>query len=278
MNYKIYEELINCFKLNKDIDSKIIKNCIKKYLAIKKYEGYVTEVVFNREKVAAYDESGRIYLDYKNFEWPDDYNYDEFNDDMKKYVSDFNRIDVILSLLHELVHAEQQFFSERKIKIFNNKFIDFEFNKALKYGVDNYDLYDKFHDFYLHEYYANTRSSLRLEENVLNKVQNLISKNVLYDHNCEVANDILDSYLDFDGEKISYPLLNNHLLYPNDNTEEYNDKNFEEEVKKLAKIKNNDFEKIMMGLPISDDTLEYIEEVATEKILTKNLFADLKKL
>lgn len=262
----LFEEFIYSINSNKEITCKDVSKVIKRYLIFKNLNDYVKEIVFNCEaKQACNLQDYKLFIDYHEKIFPDD--------DITIEMEIANKLDLACTIAHELTHVEQCFLLDNNIMPFNSSLIDEEFNSALDLCSEDFEKYSDYHDYFIHEYYAILNSHKIVDEYILSKLNESKMHLSIIDYNRLIASEILSAYLDFDLEKISFPLLNNHLLLNG-----YIKSSFESEINTLLKRNLSTYEKIKMGLPIDTNTITLLNDIADGKHKTLSLFKDIKKL
>ena len=167
---------------------------------------------------------------------------------------------------HELVHIEQKYL---RPFLFNSQFVDDQVADSIdKVANIDDDEYLDIHDFLLFEYYANIRSFMRFEDIYLKYLKEYIDNKTVNIYNRYLAGEIVFVY----NENKNFPLLNNALV-----TSDISDY-FIDNVNILLEDNPSDLTRLKMGLPINDNTFDYIDDIAKAKCKTLNLFEDIKKI
>jgi len=193
------------------------------------------------------------------------------------FLNDAFNLELITVPYHEVRHAEQH------INIINsNEDYNVLIDKSLSYMNYNLKFYDLNHPRFLSEHDAYLNSEMLVLKDIENGKIN-ISDDALYFYNTNIAFNLLESR-GYDIEKnvlfrksiFKSPLhllyLYNKFLY---NREEIDKKELNKVNCSICRIRNNnktEYDRIISGDNVSDETINELFLIATGKIKTKNVF------
>lgn len=196
------------------------------------------------------------------------------------FFKDAYNIEILTSLLHELRHIEQfnRLMSE-------NRIYNYLIGLSLKYMSLNEKFYYKHHANFISEYDAEMSAFLFL----LNEIENnniRIKDSALYYFNANIAWQILKSRsYDFDKEKVSKINSPLHLLelltIKNECIKKYNKERLNNTLTLIKTIKFNnktEYDRIIIGDDLSDETINEMHLIATGKKKVKNIFKHFENI
>ena len=196
------------------------------------------------------------------------------------FLKDAYNIEILTSLLQELRHFEQF-----NILMNENKIYNYLIGISLNYMSLDENFYYKHHSNFISEYDAEMSAYLF----ILNEIENnniCIKDSALYYLNANIAWQILKSRsYDFDKEKVSKIKSPLHLLelltIKYDGIKKY-DKyklNYILSLIKTIKLNNKtEYDRIITGDDLSDETINEIHLIATGKKKVKNIFKHFKNI
>lgn len=210
-------------------------------------------------------ESRRLKLKVKNPNNPSTFLVDLYN------------LYLFYEILHEIEHSKQ-------IEMIN-KLNDAQ-SELLKISSNHVDanpnMYDNYHDLYYIEYHAVINPFIKILDLLDTKLVNLDKRSII-DFNRQIAGTIYHSY----GYKITCkdPKIYNKFCSPICYTKFLSKIYSTSDERKIMKIciedlkKNSktEYQKIVNGLPLSDNTLKYMHNVYFGDEKTSNLIEDIKK-
>lgn len=196
----------------------------------------------------------------------------------------------LFEINHELEHAKQL-----KTILNDDNYDDlyyFWYLELLKKDIFTYyydekhqngELYSKFHDYFYSEYSADIESEIEVLA-LINSFNNKNLNKMLYKINLMIARRLLDLYTDIDErDKYSTPFSNSIKLYKA-MLQIMKFKNYDHfktiplsELKKIDKPKY-ELDRLRLGLSISSKTMNHINNVATNKDKTLNLYNDIRNI
>lgn len=190
---------------------------------------------------------------------------------------DLYNIYLLFMLLHELEHVKQ---------LNNGELYDFTENiiikETFKYSQKDYITYLRNHDLYYYEYKAVINSFIEILDIIENKC-NKLSKKAIIEFNKMVASIIYHSYGN-QGPKENLKLYDKFcspICYTKFLTKLYGTPNEKlitsiciEDLKRNSKTQ---YQKLVNGLPLLDETSKYILGVARGEYITSNFIDDIKK-
>ncbi len=260
--FDVYKEIIDCFKYKDYAHTYNAFKCmIRKYLKFHNIPSCsISRIVTNYEENFNYVIDDRILT----------FDHHVVVEDGSDTVHNAILIEKLTGVLHELSHVETLYF---KNILFNSEFLNRQYNNSYDTIFDDMCYYNDYHDFFIFEYYADLRSYIIFEDIYLNYLKDYIDDDTITDYNSFIASLLYECYsnIDLTKDERSYPLLNNKIVC------NINDDNFFDSINELLNSNLSNLDKLKRGLPISDELLKYINNVACEKIKTKTLFEDIKK-
>ena len=196
------------------------------------------------------------------------------------FLVDLYNIYLMSTLFHELEHVKQ-YKSLNKPLSFKNKIINENFEY---YMFKNHEIYLKNHDLYYHEYQATINSLIRTLDMIYNKCNNL-NKTAINEFNREMASVIFHSYGNkYHNDKQVSKIYNKfcspicHTKYLSRLWNNPNERKIMSIcINDLKKNSKTEYQKLVNGLPLTNDTLEYIYDVCTRYHNTFNLLEDIKR-
>lgn len=244
------EEFMKYVNDKKLLDERIYEKFTEYFVKKMKLDKVVTKIDFDND----------IFSHYNQFEKKIVLNLDQIYDyaigrsfingkkDVKENVYFINS-ELLFYLLHELTHGKQINIIEKREQ--SNELII----KALE---DSYDrlqfqkLYNRFHDYYLIEHHANTEGQFMLSE-------------FLYGLDDGYGFDVGPLYYYL---TLAYEEYNKHVLSPleKENMMFFIRLKIDEFMKKEEYLKMKEYDKIIFGFPVKEDTYEKINDVAYNKV------------
>lgn len=190
------------------------------------------------------------------------------------FLKDAYNVEILTSLLHELRHIEQF-----NILLNDKKIYNYLIGLSLKYMSLDEKFYYKHHANFISEYDAEMSAFLF----ILNEIENnniLIKESVIYYLNANIAWQILKSRsYDFDKEKVSKINSPLHLLelltIKNECIKKYNKERLNNTLTLIKTIKLNnktEYDRLITGDNLSEETIDEIHLIATGKKKVKNIF------
>lgn len=273
---QIYNKINNHEYLNNDDIKKIIdiETNGQIGMAFINKTGFWSDFDFSNRCIRIGNKINREILEYLI----DFCEYKDSNSDVS-FLVDLHNIHLLSILFHEIEHIKQ-YENINKHVSFKNKIIKENFKN---YMFKNYNLYNKNHDFYYHEYDALIKSFIKTLNVINNKCKNL-NQTAIEEFNRIMATSLFHSY---GGKYQDEENSNNRkrfcspICYTKFLSKLWSTPNERKIISicinDLKKNSKTEYQKLINGLPLSNVTLEYIYDISTKCYNTSNLIEDIKK-
>lgn len=195
------------------------------------------------------------------------------------FLVDLYNLYLMNTLLHELEHVKQYQSFDESLS-FKNKIIKQNFKDFM---MKNYNIYCKNHDLYYHEYNAMINSFIKTL-NIINIKCCGLNKKAIEEFNREMSIIIFHSYGNkYEDENVSksYNEFCSPICYTKYLSRLWNTPNQRKImsicINDLKRNSKTEYQKLVNGLPLTNDTLEYIYDICTKYATTLNLLEDIKQ-
>lgn len=270
------------------------------YHKIRKHEYLNNKDIKNIIKIETNGKIGTIFIDKDNFwatcdfdnsnikisnkikteilEYLIDFSEYQDSDRNLNFLVDLYNLYLLSILFHEIEHVKQ-YQNTNKCLSFKNKIIK---ENLKNYMLKNYNRYEKNYHLYYHEYDALTKSFIKTLY-IINNVCNNLNQNAVMEFNRNMAISILHSYTDKYQDEDSFnnrkkfcsPICYTKFLSRFWNTSNQR-KIISVCINDLKKNSKTEYQKLVNGLPLANETLEYIYDVCTNSYNTCDLLEEIK--
>lgn len=287
----IYKEIGCYLSFNKLFSNDMLFDYIEKRINEEELDEYVNEILFDSESENYYISEKKvlcinpyeILCDAKNNNKPDSMNLISKYERDNCIVFNYNSVNIynLFAINHEINHIIQnkieESFDEHNIKkllLLKDLIIS---NMDVVHFNEKY--YNKYHDYFFHEYNANIDAYLETVH-LLNSYNIDNIKEILIRFNQIIASHILYSYSDIcNNEKLSTP-INNILKLYNHILDKIKDKEINTcdlSLYKDCKIPKNNIDRLRIGFSLDNNVIKYLEDVKEYNVKTLNLFDKIKR-
>lgn len=252
------------------LEEKFIYNFIKYLSSQKEVNSYVSKIITNygNDNSGFYDLSNqKIFVNYNKYK---NFNINEIS----------KNIEIVNCSYHEVCHAFQNklIYDNYTYRILQKFYYTLINSFTL---ANDEEIYKKYYTYFLHEYHAYINSWLATID-TLNNLDKKIEQEIIHDYNKFLSQEIMKSYTDIISENTTSPIDNATLLTDSYNTN-FNKRFLEQIENDEIKFKYSyalcsqqttrlsEFDKLLFGYQLENETLNKIDKVASGKIKTLNL-------
>lgn len=203
----------------------------------------------------------------------------ELNEENSTFLTDLYNLFLLQNLFHELEHANQ-------IKLINKK-MTFRTNlikENYKFIELDFEMYNKNHDLYYHEYDATIMALIRTLNIINENCKNLNQKSII-EYNRIVCNGLYHSYGNkyvFDDVSEIYDKFKSPIAYSKFLSSKFHNVYeklvFFWHIRNFKKESTTEYQKLINGLELSETTNLLLYDICTKKHCTLNLLNEIKQI